>query len=346
MKYFSIAILLLLGGGLHARIDVVASNAIIADWLQQVGGEHVRVTTLAGAGTDPHHFSPAPRDVARLAQADLVVAFSPDMESWLERFLQAGNPVGSVLYLNEGLDLMATGEPFWIERQPLYPNPDSKPPCCQEDARLANEAWAAMIPRMPAARKQDHHHDHDHDHAHHHADLDPHAWLDPQLALLMILEINHSLNQLAPPQSGFFDKNRENYLDQLIKMDEWAQAQIDEIPVERRLLVTYHDNLRYLARRYGLFTPASILGSISTETADPSARQFAELLRLIEFLGAPAIFVDATSNPRLAEQAARQAGLPPPVPLYTDNLTNLDGPAPDYLSLMRYNVTAITNALL
>jgi len=342
MKLGIFALMIITAAGLHARIHAVASNAIIADWLQQVGGEEVEVIALAGAGSDPHHYSPSPRDIGRISRADIVVAFSSDMEPWVADLIDDGS---HVLYLNDGLDLMAVGEPFWLERKTLYPDPDSKPPCCREDAHAANRSWTAMIKRMPVIECDSHDHSHHDHHGHDHGASDPHAWLDPQLALLMVLEINDALNERSPAQEAYFDQRRKAYLDQLIEMDEWAQAQIDEVPVERRVLVTYHDNVRYLARRYGLFTPASILGSVSTETADPSAKQFTKLLRLIKDLDAPAVFVDATANPRLAQQAAREAGLPAPVALYTDNLTGPDGPAPNYLSLMRYNVSAIANAL-
>lgn len=345
MKCIFILALVCLTTLAHARISVVAGNAIIADWVQQVGGKQVTVTPLAGPGADPHHFAPTPKDIARLADADLIVCFGAGLEPWLQDALAASGARAKVLRLTDNLDLMAPGEPFWKKRQPLYPDAESQPPCCREDAIAANQAWAKLSAQMPASAIHDHgHHDH-HGHHHHHEEQDPHVWMDPRMALLMVLEINAALNQLEPKHSQYFDERREQYLDKLLEFDAWAQAQIDSLPVERRLLVSYHDNLRYLARAYGLLTPASILGSVSTESADPSARQFMELIATIKELRVPAVFVDSTANPRLAEQVVREASLPAPVTLYTGNLSGPDGPAPDYLSQMRYNVTAIAEAL-
>jgi len=131
----------------------------------------------------------------------------------------------------------------------------------------------------------------------------------------------------------------------LLEFDRWAEQQLATVPVERRILINHHDNLRYLGRRYGFLASASILNSATTETADPSARQFGELVTFIQARRVPAVFVDATANPRLAEQLAREANLPPPVTLYTGNLTSATGDAPSYRAMMQANVTAITNAL-
>ncbi|MGE9296904.1 MAG: metal ABC transporter solute-binding protein, Zn/Mn family, partial [Puniceicoccales bacterium] len=77
MKRSLLAYLALLLGlaTVQAKVNVVASNAIIADWAQAVGGNEVTVSTLAGPGTDPHHFSPSPKLVRSLAKTDLIIEF-------------------------------------------------------------------------------------------------------------------------------------------------------------------------------------------------------------------------------------------------------------------------------
>ncbi|GHC00902.1 metal ABC transporter substrate-binding protein [Cerasicoccus arenae] len=323
---------------LPARLTVAASNGIAADWVRQVGGNQVQVASFADSGADPHHFEPSPRQINELAKADLIVAFGEGLEPWLNEAIVASGTSARKLILTDGLDLLEPGEAFWVDRPLLYPDAANKPPCCKEDALVANEIWTSMIPQMPKSANDGHGHDHDHGY-------DPHVWLDPQMAVLMILSINNALNELDPIHAAYFDKRREKYLDEIITLDEWAEARLGEIPTRRRLLINYHDNLRYFGRRYGFFTPTSILGSVSTESPDPSARDFNRLLKLISRFGVPAVFVDSTANPRLAEQVVREAGLPTPFVLYTGNVTAADGRAPDYLSLMRGNVETIVTAL-
>lgn len=339
--YKCLILFLLCGAAsLSARLNVVATNGIVADWAEQVGGKEVSVTTFAGPGMDPHHFEPSPRQLGALAKADVVIGFGEGLEPWLGDAMQASGSPAELLVLTDHAELMEFGAAFWQDMPLLYPKAESKPPCCKEDAIKANEVWAKMRKLMPAS------HQHNaHDHGHDHGEYDPHVWLDPQQALMMVLAINLTLAVLDPAHADYFDERRQAYLDQLIELDEWAEARLGEVTANRRILIGYHDNLRYFGRRYGFFTPASILGSVSTEAPDPSAKQFHELLKLIVQFSPPALFIDASANPRLAQQIQREAGVPTVATLYTDNITAASGPAPDYLTLMRVNVETITDAL-
>ena len=61
--------------------------------------------------------------------------------------------------------------------------------------------------------------------------------------------------------------------------------------------------------------------------------------------GAPAVFLETGSNTQLADQLARETGIKVVTGLLTHSTTAPDGPAPDYLSMMRYDVNAIVSAL-
>ncbi len=52
---------------------------------------------------------------------------------------------------------------------------------------------------------------------------------------------------------------------------------------------------------------------------------------------ASAIFLENMTDPRLAETVAQESGIKVGGALYADALSDPSGPAPDYLSLMRYN---------
>lgn len=86
------------------RLTVVATTSIVADIVQQVGGERVAVTSLLPIGADPHAFEPTPSDVARVAEADAVFANGAGLEEFLEPMLRnaGGAPV---IYVSEGLEL-------------------------------------------------------------------------------------------------------------------------------------------------------------------------------------------------------------------------------------------------
>jgi zinc/manganese transport system substrate-binding protein len=83
--------------GAAEPLRVVASFSVIADLVSEVGGEHVSVTSLVPAGQEPHEWEPTPRDVAALAEADLVVVNGLGLEGWLDRLVAASGYSGPVI---------------------------------------------------------------------------------------------------------------------------------------------------------------------------------------------------------------------------------------------------------
>ena len=70
-------------------IEVVTTSNIVADWVQNIGGEHVEVFSLLPVGSDPHTFQPGARDVARISDADVVLSIGLGMEGgWLNDLLK------------------------------------------------------------------------------------------------------------------------------------------------------------------------------------------------------------------------------------------------------------------
>src|SRR4029077_9590984 len=71
------------------RLNVVASFSILGDFVKNVGGDRVNVTTLVGADGDVHVYTPAPADAKKIADAKLLVINGLGLEGWLPRLLQA-----------------------------------------------------------------------------------------------------------------------------------------------------------------------------------------------------------------------------------------------------------------
>ena len=75
MRIILLCALLLTASPLHAaeRLNVVASFSILADFVRNVGGNKINLTTLVGADGDVHVYTPAPADAKRVAEAKLVI---------------------------------------------------------------------------------------------------------------------------------------------------------------------------------------------------------------------------------------------------------------------------------
>ena len=172
---------------------------------------------------------------------------------------------------------------------------------------------------------------------------DPHVWFDPNNVTAWTRNIELALSALDPERSGMYSADAEAYRVQLEALDAWIERQVAQVPEGDRKLVTDHAVLSYFAERYGFEQAGAVLPGFST-LSEPSARALAALQTAIQAWDVKAIFVGQTTNPDLAERVADDMGVPL-VALYTGSLSGPDGPAGDYLSFMRYDVTAIVQAL-
>jgi zinc/manganese transport system substrate-binding protein len=172
---------------------------------------------------------------------------------------------------------------------------------------------------------------------------DPHMWLDPVLVIRYVENIRDGLIEADPEGAETYKANAETYIAQLKELDAWIRAQVENVPAERRLLVTNHEALGYFTQEYGFTVVDSILPSFSSE-ASASAQQIASAVDLVKSSGAPAIFLGDIENSSLADQIAAETGVRVVNDLHLESLTD-GGPASTYIGMMKYNVTRIVEAL-
>ncbi len=178
-----------------------------------------------------------------------------------------------------------------------------------------------------------------------HGEFDPHVWHDVANVILMVEQIRAGLAAADPANAAIYQANADTYVAALKELDAFVLAEVGNLPPDRRKLVTTHDTFGYFAARYGFTIVGTGLGSASTEIADPSSAQLAELITEIKAAGVPAIFAENVSNPQLMETIAREAGVALGPPLYTDALGEPGSGGATYIEMMRANVTAIVGAL-
>ncbi len=172
---------------------------------------------------------------------------------------------------------------------------------------------------------------------------DPHVWFDPTLVMEWVSEIADQLSQLVPSAETAIRDRAATYQQDLVDLDTWIQDTISTVPADRRKLVTDHRALGYFAQRYGFEQVGALIPGYSS-LAEPSARDLANLVTVIQDLSVPAVFVGDTVNPTLAEQVTADTHTKL-VFLYTGALSKPDGAAATYLDFMRYDTNAIVGAL-
>ena len=112
LRGFWLALAVSLGAApLHAQapLKVVASFSIISDFVKNVGGDRVEVTTLVGPDGDVHVYTPTPSDVRKIADAKLLVINGLGLEGWLPRLLQAAGGKALIVTVTSGIAPLRLG---------------------------------------------------------------------------------------------------------------------------------------------------------------------------------------------------------------------------------------------
>jgi zinc/manganese transport system substrate-binding protein len=325
----------LLGAGLvlfglstsaHAayKLKAVASFSILADMLKNVGGDRVEVTTLVGPHGDAHMFSPTPADAKTLASADIFFVNGLGFEGWIERLERSSGFTGALVVASGGVMpiTMRDGEGHHRGAE----GDESK----AHDDHAKDEA--------------DHNHE-DHAEAKAHEDdtaTDPHAWQNLFNGKIYVKNIRDALTAADPEGKETYEANAAKYLAAIDAEDKAVQAALAKLPKARRKIITSHDAFGYFANAYGLeiISPEGV----STES-EASAQDVAKIIRQIREENIPAVFIDNVTDRRLLDQIARETGAKIGGVLYSDALSDKDGPAPTYLEMFRHNVGALTSAL-
>ncbi len=88
------------------KLQVLATTSIVADVVQQVGGDYIQVTTLMPVGTDPHEYSPRPQDTAALAEAQIIFANGAGLEEFLQPLIENANAASKLIEVSSGIELL------------------------------------------------------------------------------------------------------------------------------------------------------------------------------------------------------------------------------------------------
>jgi len=172
--------------------------------------------------------------------------------------------------------------------------------------------------------------------------IDPHAWQSIANAKIYVANIRDGLGRADPAGKAIYDANAKNYLAKLDALDDEAKDAIGKIPADRRKVITTHYAFGYFGDAYGMAFIA--LEGFSTD-AEPSAKDIATIITLIRREKIPAVFMENISDPRLMREIASETGTTIGGTLYSDALSQPDGPAGTYIDMMRHNLREFDKAL-
>ena len=358
----------------RAPLSVVTSFSVLADLVQQVGGNRVAVDTLVGPGGDTHVFQPGPAQVRQLSAAHLVVVNGLGFEGWMPRLIGSSGYKGPVVEAAHGVDALKADPHHHHHHGGKDAHDDHDGDDHDHDHDHDHDGHDADG-HDHDGHDADHHdhgadhdhdghdagdhdhagHDHDHDAtmpagatgkarhaAHHHGGLDPHAWQDVSNVRLYVKNIAEGLCKAAPADCEGFQDRARAYTEHLKELDQEIRMAVDAIPAERRRVMVSHAAFGYYQRAYGITFMAPV--GVSTEE-EPSAAVVASLIRQAREQKVQAFFFENNSDPRLLKRMASELKNVTVGELYADSLSPLGGPASDYISMMRFNTRTLMNAL-
>jgi manganese/iron transport system substrate-binding protein len=296
-----------------SNLQVVATVPILCDLTEQIAAETIELTCLLQVGADPHFYQATPIDAKAVADAEVVFYGGYNYEVGLMKLIETSDRRVPVFELAVPEPLMAQPHEHDHEHSDSeHDQEDAEHD--QHDNDIHNHDQAATH----SHEEQDHEdleHKHDGEHDDHgdghdeHSELltaDPHVWQDAENGIAMVAVIKDELINLSPENASLYEQNAAQLTSELEQIDTWIKAQIATIPPQQRQLITTHQSMRYYAHAYGLTLSGALQGVSSEEQATPS--QVKDLIDTIKTMQVPTIFAETTTNPRLLETVAQEAG--------------------------------------
>jgi len=277
------------GQGEKTKIPVFVSILPQAYFLERIGGSHVDVEVLIGAGQSPHSYEPTPKQMAKLATAKAFFGIGVPVEKVVLRKIRPSHRQLIIVETQQGITYRylaghdhEDGEGHGKGHKP--------------DGHLA---------QTPATAGQ--------------RTLDPHIWMAPKLVKIQARNICDALSRLDPAHKQEYATNLRAFDADLDRVD--ARISRALAPFKGRKMYVFHPSFGYFADAYGL-----IQVPIEIEGKEPGARQLSKLIDGAKKDRIKVIFVQPQFSARSADAVAKAIGgvVIPIDPLARDYLANLD----------------------
>ena len=171
--------------------------------------------------------------------------------------------------------------------------------------------------------------------------LNPHVWMDPQLAKLYVLRIRDALVAADPGDADTYKKNADAYNAGLDRLTKTIQARINTIPPSKRYMIVFHNAWQYYNDRFGITT----LGFVERNPGqEPNPQQIAQLIDLAKSHGVKAVFSEPEYSPKILYTIAQGAGFHVVENLYDDSV-GTDPRVSNYTRMLLYDTAVIVNSL-
>ena len=317
----------------NADIKVVASIKPIHSLASYLMDGVGKPDLIVDGYNSPHGFALKPSHAKMLQNADLIFWVGEDLESFLEK------PLKSIAKKAEKIELMeikGLKKLEFRERNIFEGHDDHGHDEHKEDEHKEH------------GHKEDKHDDHGHDehkeddhkehghkedkhddhHEHAHGEHDPHIWLDPMNAKVILKEMAEHLIENDQENGSTYKANLKKALKDLDKLTKKVKSELNK---DFKSIV-FHDAYQYFEKRFDV----NVLGAFTVNTdVLPGAEQLSEIREIIEHDKVSCVFSEPQFNPDIINAVAKDmniktgvldplgATLTPGKTLYFDLISNM-----------------------
>lgn len=267
----------------NGKIIIVASVLPQKEFIDRIGGDKVQTVIMVPPGADPHTYEPQASQLQLVSRARMFVLVGSGIEFemvYMDK-IRSLNPSMTIINDSNGISFIRSSE---------------------NEEEHSNEM----------------HSDSD-NHAVHGSESDPHVWVSPKNAQIMVENIYNGLVKIDPENNEYYFINKENYLKELRQLDKNITNEILDKKGEK--ILVYHPSWGYFCRDYG-FTQITI----ENEGKDPTPQGMANLIYQAKKENIKVIFVSPQYSTRSAEVIAEEIGA---------KIVFIDELSPNYVSNMK-----------
>lgn len=174
-------------------------------------------------------------------------------------------------------------------------------------------------------------------------EINPHSFLDPKVGIKMTENLRDALIEIDPKNKELYEKNTENYLKRLKEIDTRYTKAINDIPVEKRILVTSERAFQYMTESYGL--EEAYIWQIDTEELG-TIDQIKNLIDFLKKEQPPVLFLESNVDPKPLETVSNETGIPIyKETIYSDEIGKKGDLVDTYIKLLEHNIRIIEEGL-
>jgi len=248
-------------------------HALVAGVMNGVAGGIGASYLLLRGASSPHAYAMKPSDARALTHASVLFRVSPHLEVFLNHAVAALPGTTRVVSLIgiKGLTLHK------IRQGGAFAAHDHEAHRREAHRRETFGAHGGTGAAAAAGR-----------------DIDPHIWLDPQNAKVIVADVARVLSGLQPAAAAKFNANAKALMARLDALDGQLARQLR--PLAGKPYLVFHDAYQYLEKRYGL----APIGSVVLSPDQPAGpKRISALRSKVRRLGIRCIFSEPQFRPRL-----------------------------------------------